>query len=150
MSVILEKECIILNLDTQNKEEILQQMSERLHKAGRVTDLDDFLANVKNREELEPTAIGDEIGMPHGKTDSVTTPSICFARLKEPIVWNLETKEEAKIIIMIAVPANESANHLQIISQLARNLMHDDFKKTLANGDEETIYTTINTILVKE
>lgn len=67
MSVILEKECIILNLDTQNKEEILQQMSERLHKAGRVTDLDDFLANVKNREELEPTAIGDEIGMPHGK-----------------------------------------------------------------------------------
>lgn len=147
MSELLEKQCMIMDLDEQDKEAILALMADRLSEAGRVTDLNDFLQNVRNREAVEPTAIGDEIGMPHGRTDSVAIPSICFTRLKKPVLWNPETKEEASLIIMIAVPANESASHLQIISQLARNLMHDDFKELLKTGDQEAIYEKINNIL---
>lgn len=150
MSDLLDKKCIVMDLDESNKEAVIKTLAEKLVDTGRVNNLEDFLDNVNNREKIEPTALGDNIGMPHGRTNSVVTPSLCFARLKEPIVWNPETKEMAGIIIMIAVPKNENSSHLQIISQLARNLMHDEFRGLLLNGDEETIYETINNVVANK
>ena len=149
MGKLLETDCIVMDLDEQNKEEILEILGQKLLDSGRIDDLEAFLENVKEREHIEPTAIGDNIGMPHGRTDHVIIPSLCFARLKEPIIWNEKTNETASIIIMIAVPKEDNTHHLKIISQLARNLMHDEFKALLVNGDQKSVYRTINNVLIE-
>lgn len=122
-------------------------MAQSFVNTNRVNDLESFIQNVYEREQTEPTSIGNGIGMPHGKTDSVETPSVSIARLSEPIIWNEETAEEVTLLIMIAVPKEDSSNHLRIISQLARNLMDDEFVDTVRQGDQLMIFNLMNNIL---
>lgn len=138
---LIEKECVIFNIIENGKNEIIDKLVQSLKDKNKIKDKELFLKDVLNREALSPTSMGYEIAIPHGKSDEVIVPSVCFGRLKEPIIWNEETEETAQIIILIAVPKSDESNtHLKILSKLARKLMHEDFRNTLLNGDEEIIY----------
>ncbi|MGN1181956.1 MAG: PTS sugar transporter subunit IIA, partial [Faecalibacillus sp.] len=74
----------------------------------------------------------------------VIKPSICFGRLKNPILWDEEKNEYVKIVILIAVPKNNRDQiHLHIISHLMRQLMHDNYMNKLLNCDESQIYSAL-------
>ena len=143
MKSIIDKNCIQLDMKEKSKNMVIKKMAQSFVNTNRVNDLESFIQNVYEREQTEPTSIG----MPHGKTDSVETPSVSIARLSEPIIWNEETAEEVTLLIMIAVPKEDSSNHLRIISQLARNLMHDEFVDTVRQGDQLMIFNLMNNIL---
>ncbi|EGO5097298.1 PTS sugar transporter subunit IIA [Enterococcus faecalis] len=147
MKSIIDKNCIQLDMKEKSKNMVIKKMAQSFVNTNRVNDLESFIQNVYEREQTEPTSIGNGIGMPHGKTDSVETPSVSIARLSEPIIWNEETAEEVTLLIMIAVPKEDSSNHLRIISQLARNLMHDEFVDTVRQGDQLMIFNLMNNIL---
>ncbi|MDN6289329.1 MAG: fructose PTS transporter subunit IIA [Tetragenococcus koreensis] len=147
MRSIIDKECIQLEMEDICKDTIIKKMAQCFVDTNRVSDLDSFIQNVYERERTEPTSIGSGIGMPHGRTDCVKTPSVSIARLSDPIIWNEETAEEVTLVIMIAVPKEDSSNHLKIISQLARNLMHEEFVNSVRQGDQTTIFNLMNNIL---
>ena len=147
MKSIIDKNCIQLDMKEKSKNMVIKKMAQSFVNTNRVNDLESFIQNVYEREQTEPTSIGNGIGMPHGKKDSVETPSVSIARLSEPIIWNEETAEEVTLLIMIAVPKEDSSNHLRIISQLARNLMHDEFVDTVRQGDQLMIFNLMNNIL---
>lgn len=147
MKSIIDKNCIQLDMKEKSKNMVIKKMAQSFVNTNRVNDLESFIQNVYEREQTEPTSIGNGIGMPHGKTDSVETPSVSIARLSEPIIWNEETAEEVTLLIMIAVPKEDSSNHLRIISQLARNLMHEEFVNSVRQGDQTTIFNLMNNIL---
>ena len=104
MESLIEKECIIFNIDENEKNKVIKQMVEKLKETNKIDDIENFYKDVLDREALSPTAIGYDIGLPHGKSDSVITPAICFGVLNNPVTWNAETNEVAKIVILIAVP----------------------------------------------
>lgn len=55
-----------------------------------------------------------------------------------------DEEEQADLLIMIAV-RNETDNnlHMQILAQLSRNLMHEDFREKMKHGDKESIYEVL-------
>ncbi|OCN06360.1 PTS fructose transporter subunit IIABC [Erysipelotrichaceae bacterium MTC7] len=141
MSSIVNKECIVFDIDTDSKDEVIYTLVKKLKEQNKIKDIEDFYKNVLAREAIEPTAIGHDIGLPHGRTNGVIEPAICFGRLKKPLVWSEKTGELGEVILMIAVPENDQDNtHMKIISKLARKLMHDDFRDKLLTGDKTTIY----------
>lgn len=144
MSSIIQKECIVFDIDTCDKNEAILTLVKTLKEQGKITSVEDFYQDVLDREKIAPTAIGYNIGLPHGRTSNVIEPAVCFGRVNNEIVWNEETKEMANIIILIAVPENNEGNlHMQILSKLARNLMHEDFRNKLLNSDKEEVYTLL-------
>ncbi len=150
MSDILDRDCIILDMNQQDKNAIIYNMIEKLNDNHRIRNKDDFFAEVLKREEIESTAVGYDIGMPHGKTKNVLKTSICFTRLMEPVVWNEHTKEKVNTVILIAVPKGDNQTHIKLVSKLARNLMHEEYRKSLDNSDKEEIYEIINNTLNEE
>ena len=141
MSSIIQKECIVFDIDTCDKNEAILTLVKKLKDQEKITSVDDFYQDVLDREKIAPTAIGYHIGLPHGRTNNVIEPAVCFGRLNNDIIWNDETKEVANIIILIAVPQENEGNlHMQILSKLARKLMHEDFRNQLLNSEKEEIY----------
>jgi len=141
MSSIIQKECIVFDIDTCDKNEAILTLVKKLKDQEKITSVDDFYQDVLDREKIAPTAIGYNIGLPHGRTNNVIEPAVCFGRLNNDIIWNDETKEVANIIILIAVPQENEGNlHMQILSKLARKLMHEDFRNQLLNSEKEEIY----------
>lgn len=148
MSSLIDKECIIFDIDPKEKNAVIKQMVKKLKERNKIDDEENFYKDVLDREKLSPTAIGYDIGLPHGKSDSVIEPSICFGVLKNPVTWNEETGEVAKIVVMIAVPKYQSGDlHIKILSKLARKLMHEEFRNDLLNPDKEFIYNLLKDVL---
>ncbi len=144
MESIIKRECIVFDIDVKEKNEAILVLVKKLKEQGVITDTDKFYADVLAREGLSPTSIGNDIGLPHGKTENVLRPAVCFGRLKEKVLWNAETQELANIIILIAVPGNDEDNtHIKIISRLARQLMHKEFIEELLTSNEDNIFNML-------
>ncbi|AYG39471.1 PTS sugar transporter subunit IIA [Lactobacillus pentosus] len=142
-----EKVAIVtrLQLDAVDKKTAIKQIVEYLKVENFVTDKAKFIKEVFERENILPTYIGHEIGLPHSQSDSVSKPVVAIGRLMHPIVWNDENK--VKLIFLIAVPKKHKDNiHLKIIAKLSRMLMHEDFRQILlVEGDEK-----VREIMLKE
>ncbi|EOR20760.1 PTS system, fructose-specific, IIA component [Clostridium sartagoforme AAU1] len=144
MESIIKRECIVFDIDVKEKNEAILILVKKLKEHGVITDTDKFYADVLDREVLSPTSIGNDIGLPHGKTENVLRPAVCFGRLKEKVLWNSETEEFANIIILIAVPGNDEDNtHIKIISRLARQLMHKEFIEKLLTSNEDNVFNML-------
>ncbi|MGA3278721.1 PTS sugar transporter subunit IIA [Lactiplantibacillus pentosus] len=147
MSMNKEKVAIVtrLQLDAVDKKTAIKQIVEYLKVENFVTDKAKFIKEVFERENILPTYIGHEIGLPHSQSDSVSKPVVAIGRLMHPIVWNDENK--VKLIFLIAVPKKHKDNiHLKIVAKLSRMLMHEDFRQILlVEGDEK-----VREIMLKE
>ncbi|ABR73959.1 hypothetical protein CBG46_02365 [Actinobacillus succinogenes] len=128
---IISEQLIILDLDADNKNTIIEAISQLAFEHGYISDLGQFIETVKQREEQFSTAIGYGIGMPHGKSNTVLSPFISFARLKIPFYWDEE--ELVKYVFLIGVPEADVVLHLKFISQLSKKLLDDDYRNALAD-----------------
>lgn len=137
---LLSKETIKLNLESETKADVLNELATILENAGKLNDLDGFLAAVKARENEFSTGIGKGIAIPHAKIDAVKLPSLVFAKSDNGIDFDSADKKDSHLFFLIAVPEKSSNEHLKILSKLSRSLMHDELRESLMNaGSKEEI-----------
>jgi PTS system fructose-specific IIA component len=132
VSTLTTPELIDLNLDAGDRARATRLLAQRLRAAGRVSDLDGFLADVAAREEQMPTGLEGGIGIPHARSQHVTEPSLAFGRTDAGVDFGAEDGP-AHLIFLIAAPAEGGADHMTILAALARRLVHASFREALAN-----------------
>jgi PTS system fructose-specific IIC component len=120
------------------KEAGVREMAELLAESGRVADVDELVATALRREGQGTTGLGEEIAIPHAKTDAVTAPVVGFARSAEGIEWGSLDGTKARLVFMIAVPeAAAGDEHLRILALLSRKLMDPGFRERLLAAPDE-------------
>ncbi|KOV55815.1 PTS fructose transporter subunit IIC [Streptomyces sp. MMG1121] len=120
------------------KEAAIREMAELLGRSGRVADVDELVATALRREEQGTTGLGEEIAIPHAKTDAVTAPVVGFARSAEGVEWGSLDGTKARLVFMIAVPeAAAGDEHLRILALLSRKLMDPGFRERLLAAPDE-------------
>ena len=144
MLPIINKNLMLFDIEAGDKMDLIKKMVEAFDKEGYLSDKEQFFQDVLEREKVFSTYIDYGIGIPHGKSSGVKEAGVCIARLPEKIQWGEEEEEQADLLIMIAV-RNETDNnlHMQILAQLSRNLMHEDFREKMKHGDKESIYEVL-------
>jgi PTS system fructose-specific IIA component len=143
MEPVITPDLVDLELSATDRHQATRALAERLVAAGRVTDLDGFLADVRAREAQMPTGIEGGIGIPHCRSEHVTTPTVGFGRSTAGIDWGAEDGP-AHLIFLIAAPAGGDAAHMGILAALARRLVHESFRQQLREApDPETVATTV-------
>src|SRR6185436_11131354 len=114
-------------------------LAEKLQAAGRVTDLDGFLADVAAREAQMATGMPGGIGLPHARSEHVTVPSLAVARVPAGVDFGAPDGP-ATLVFLIAAPAGGDSDHLKILAALARRLVHESFRDSLrAAPDAATV-----------
>ena len=147
MGKLINKNCIVFDIRGEKKD-VIHRLAVELGKAGTIADTEEFYKDVLAREAISPTFVGFDMGLPHGKTDHVLEASVCFGRTAEPVVWNEESGETADLIILIACPLAEAGDtHMKILANLSRKLMHEEFRESLRNSDEEQVYQILTEVL---
>ena len=144
MLPIINKNTMLFDIEAEDKLRLIQQMVDKFDSEGYLCDKKQFHKDVLEREEVFSTYIDYGIGIPHGKSNGVEEPGVCIARLKSPIQWTDEEDEKVDLVIMIAV-RNQSDNnlHMQILSKLSRNLMHEEFRTLMKQGEKDDIYQAL-------
>lgn len=132
LSGYLTEQTVSLGLAAEDKEAAIREMAELLAATGKVTDVGALTAAALAREELGTTGLGEEIAIPHAKTDAVSAPVVAFARSGAGIEWGALDGTRARLIFMIAVPeAAAGDEHLRILALLARKLLDTGFRERL-------------------
>ncbi|MBI0318582.1 fructose-specific PTS transporter subunit EIIC, partial [Streptomyces javensis] len=119
-------------LAADGKDAAIREMAELLAATGKVADAEELVRAAFAREDQGTTGLGEEIAIPHAKTDAVTAPVVGFARSPEGIEWGAPDGTKARLVFMIAVPeADAGDEHLRILALLSRKLMAEEFRERL-------------------
>lgn len=139
LSELMNEKLILLSLKGKKKAEILEEMVECLSKVDILEDKKDFFSSISQREELESTAVGGGVAIPHGRSSSVKKLSIVFARDEDGVDFESLDSKPVHYIFMIAAPQDVRKEYLQAIAKVARLLKSELMKKRLmeVNTDKE-------------
>ncbi|WP_406488769.1 fructose-specific PTS transporter subunit EIIC [Streptomyces phaeochromogenes] len=138
LSGYLTAQTVKVRLDSGDKEAAIREMAGLLAATGKVTDVEELVAAALRREEQGTTGLGEEIAVPHAKTDAVTAPVVGFARSAEGVEWGSLDGTKAKLVFMISVPeAAAGDEHLRILALLSRKLMDTGFRERLMTAPDE-------------
>jgi fructose PTS system EIIA component len=143
MADLITPDLVDLDLSATERGEATRSLAERVQRAGRVTDLEQFLADVRAREAQMPTGLEGGIGIPHCRSVAVVEPTLAFGRSAQGIDWGA-ADGPAHLIFLIAAPEGGGAEHMGILASLARRLIHASFKEALLNApDPEAVVTLV-------
>lgn len=150
MTALINDDLVILDVEVPDRAAVTRLLAERLAAAGRVTDLDGFLADVQAREAQMPTGLPGGIGIPHARSPHVTVPSLGFARVPGGVDFGAEDGP-ANVVFLIAAPEGGGSDHLTILAQLARKLIHASFRESLLAAEKPSdVVDLINEGIGKE
>ena len=127
---LITAEMVDLSLEAPDKDTATRHLAEMLVAAGRITDLDGFLADVRAREAQMPTGLEGGIGIPHCRSEHVTVPTVGFGKSEAGVDYGA-ADGPAHLIFLIAAPAGADSDHVKILAALARRLVRQQFKDTL-------------------
>jgi fructose PTS system EIIA component len=144
MAELITPDLVDLDLAAEDRHQATARLAGLLKDAGRVTDLDGFLADVRAREAQMPTGIEGGIGIPHARSEHVTEPTLGFGRSKGGVDFG-SADGPADLIFLIAAPAGGGSEHMNILASLARRLVHASFKEALRTApDRQAVVDLIN------
>lgn len=145
---ITNEQLIDVNLSGDTRDEVIDELIEKLHREGALTSKETFKQTILNRENESTTGIGTNIAIPHGKSNAVIKPAVAFGIQQKGVDWSSFDGTDAKLVFMIAVPEQRAGNdHLKILQMLSRKLMDESFREQLlASKSKEEAYRLLNTI----
>ena len=118
------------------------KVGEIIGKSKHIGNCDSFINDVFAREELCTTGIGNEIALPHARTDNVKSFVIAFGRSVEGVDFQSLDDKPVKLIFLMGTPQSEEMKtYLHILARLNRLLQKEDFRNQLlvANNPAEII-----------
>lgn len=137
LSGYLTERTVTTQLAADEKEAAIRELAELAAGTGKVADVAELVRVALAREAQGTTGLGEEIAIPHAKTDAVTAPVVCFARSADGIDWGSPDGTPARLVFLIAVPeAAAGDEHLRILALLSRKLVDADFRARLQGAED--------------
>ena len=131
---IIDADLVLLDVDAgADKQAVIGRLVSRLADAGRTADADGLIAAAMAREEQSATGLPGGIAIPHCRSPHVETASIGFARLQPPVDFGAPDGP-ADLAFLIAAPEAGGAEHMKLLSSLARALVRKEFVQSLRDA----------------
>lgn len=134
-NALITEETVVLDLQATDKADAIRQLGRRLQAAGRVTDLEGFLADVDAREAQMATGMPGGVGIPHARSEHVTVPTLGLGKIAGGVDFGA-ADGPADLVFLIAAPAGGGSEHLTILAALARRLMRPGFKEKIRESTD--------------
>jgi len=119
----------IVDLQAKTKDEALRELADVLATSPLVTDRDDLLNALIEREKLISTGVGIEVALPHVKIPSVKDFVMAVGRSHSGIDFESIDDKPVYIIVMIGANEQQSGDFLKVLAQLVLRLKNKSFRK---------------------
>jgi fructose PTS system EIIBC or EIIC component len=141
MPELITPDLVALDADLgADKSAVVRRLAELVATAGRATSADGLHTDAMAREAQAPTGLPGGLAIPHCRSAAVTEASLGFARLNPKVDFGAPDGP-ADLVFLIAAPAEGDADHLTLLTALARALVRPDFVASLrsATSAEEIV-----------
>jgi fructose-specific phosphotransferase system IIA component len=119
----------IVDLKATNKEEALRELVDVLATSSDVTDRDELLNAIFERERVISTGVGIEVALPHVKIPSVKNFAIAVGRSHKGIDFESLDEKPVYIVVMIGANDKQAGDFLKVLAKLVLKLKNRAFRK---------------------
>ncbi|EHD7835576.1 PTS 2-O-a-mannosyl-D-glycerate transporter subunit IIABC [Escherichia coli] len=136
LTTLTHRDALCLNARFTSREEAIHALTQRLAALGKISSTEQFLEEVYRRESLGPTALGEGLAVPHGKTAAVKEAAFAVATLSEPLQWEgVDGPEAVDLVVLLAIPPNEAGTtHMQLLTALTTRLADDEIRACIQSA----------------
>jgi fructose-specific phosphotransferase system IIA component len=131
----LDREAIKPRLAAKTKDEVLDELVSLLEKTGKVTDREEFLRVIKEREELGSTGIGYNIAIPHARSQAITSLVGAFGISTQGIDFDALDKEPVHLFFLLGAPQEASGDYLKALATISRFLRKKKARQELMKAE---------------
>src|ERR687895_1096253 len=151
MPDLITPDLVALDADLgSDKSTVVRRLAGLVAGTGRATSTDGLADDALAREAQAATGLPGGIAIPHCRSEAVTEASLAFARL-DPKVDFGAPDGPADLVFLIAAPAHGDADHLTLLTALARALVRPEFVASLrAAGSADEVVRLVQEVVAPE
>lgn len=119
ISDLLKEKYINLDLKSNTKKEVIEELSHIVAQSSKLTNRKAFVKAILEREELGSTGIGSGVALPHSKTNVAKNFILVFGRKNEGLDFGALDGENTFLFFILASPKEEVGMHLKILAEIS-------------------------------
>ena len=127
----LNEKAIIPDIKAANKEGVIRELVETLAKAEGIKNKEELIKVLLSRESLGSTGIGQGVGIPHGKTNSVKKLVAAFGICHAGVNFEALDGEPVYLFFLLVAPEDSAGPHLKGLARISRLLRDKYFRESL-------------------
>lgn len=140
----LNVHAITTNLEATDKEGVIRELVDLLAKAESIRDKEKLVKSLLEREALGSTGIGQGVGIPHCKSESVRELVAAFGISRKGVDFESLDGEQVYIFFLLVAPQDTTGPHLKALARISRLLKDRYFRDALrAARDEKELFRII-------
>ena len=144
---LVSRNTVFIKESFDSKEALFRYLSHQLFLNQKIKDENDFFQGLLERESIITTGIGGGIAIPHTKNKSVISPFVGFLKLTKGMSYEALDHKNVDLIFVIGVGDNAERLHLEILANLSRYLLDEEFSKALREtNDPQILYETLKIV----
>ncbi|WP_409328428.1 PTS fructose transporter subunit IIABC [Trujillonella humicola] len=151
MSALITRELVTLDAELgADKEAVVRRLAALVADAGRATSAEGLAGDALAREAQAATGLPGGIAIPHCRSGAVTEASLAFARLSPAVAFGAPDGP-ADLVFLIAAPEHGDADHLTLLTALARALVKPEFVASLrAAGSADEVVALVQEVVAPQ
>lgn len=128
---IFSEKSIILNLESESKDELFEELVQKLVDVNPEINRQKALDAVLTREKSMTTGIVNKVAVPHGVLEGLTKSYGVIGISKKGIEYGSLDGEDVHYVFMFLFSADDNEVHLKALRDLSSVLQNPEFTKNM-------------------
>ncbi|MGB2984748.1 MAG: PTS sugar transporter subunit IIA [Phycisphaerae bacterium] len=141
---IFQKTCVCVPLQSTGKRAAITELVDLLNEKGQITDRDEVLKAVLDREETRSTGIGLGLAVPHGKSHGCRRLTMAVGKPATPMDFDAVDGRPCDLIVLLASPVDKTGPHIQALAGISRLWQNGNFRRDVLEAKSaDELYAAI-------
>ncbi|MEI6105915.1 MAG: PTS sugar transporter subunit IIA [Opitutae bacterium] len=119
LSSLLEPACINLSLQSTKRTAAIHEVSKLLETHPNVANFAGFYQELLARERLDTTCLGNEVALPHARTEHVKKIVIAIGRSATGVHFE-NCDQNVRLMFVLGTPKSNPGDYLMLVGSLCR------------------------------
>ena len=121
LAQLLQPSRILLQVPSTKRTAAIHDVARLLEGHPDITDYPHFYNELLARERLDPTCIGNEIALPHARTEHAQAIVLAVGRCPGGVFFE-NCQQTVRLIFVVATPKSQPGDYLTLVGTLCRVL----------------------------
>ena len=121
ISQLLDPSRIVLDVQATKRTNAINEVARRLEGIPQLTNFGAFYTELLARERLDTTCIGNEIALPHARTDHTSEIVMAVGRSTPGVLFE-NSNQTVRLMFVLATPKSRAQDYLLVVGALCRLL----------------------------
>jgi len=130
LSQLLDPSRITLSIQSTKRTAALNEVARLLEGHPDISDFQGFYNELLARERLDTTCLGNELALPHARTEHVKKIVLAVGRSTDGVFFE-NGNQTVRLLFVLGTPKANPTDYLMVVSALCKVLKHAENREAL-------------------